>query len=396
MRIPSSMAALVLLLLACRPLVADTPEGRVQVFVLAGQSNMEGYGHVRTLPHLADLPGGSELLGRFRAPDGSWAVRDDVFVYFHSGATVGNLGVGFGAHRDFVGPELAFGTLMGDALDAPVLLIKTAWGGKDLHFDFRPPSAGKLPYPIDPAAFAERGGEAGVGESFRHIVTDVKDCLARMGELFPALKGRGYDIVGLVWFQGWNEMFPSKGCEFERVVADYPTLYADLVQDLEHELGVTRLPSVVGEMGVDGEQATGHIVELRKRQAEIATQPRLSGKVLFVRTADLWDPRLDEMQRREGEIRRAARDRVRPSVESRLKDTLEGKSDKERRELLDRTLNETIEATDEYKAWQRDWETIAGHWECHYWGSAPTYSRIGARLAHAMQDLLAQKNGDPK
>ena len=36
-----------------------------------------------------------------------------------------------------------FGTIMGEKYDAPVLLIKTAWGGKDVYCDFRSPSAGK-------------------------------------------------------------------------------------------------------------------------------------------------------------------------------------------------------------------------------------------------------------
>ena len=30
----------------------------------------------------------------------------------------------------------------------PVLLIKCAWGGKSLAVDFRPPSAGKVPYSL--------------------------------------------------------------------------------------------------------------------------------------------------------------------------------------------------------------------------------------------------------
>jgi hypothetical protein len=364
--------------------------GPVKVFILAGQSNMEGYGHVRTLPHLAALPGGKELLAKLTNPDGSWKVRDDVFVYFHSGQTVGNLTVGFGGGPEYVGPELAFGTLMGDRYEEPVLLIKTAWGGKDLHFDFRPPSAGELPYPIDAEALAKRGGTPAVGDCYRKMTADVKDCLSKMGTYFPALKGRTYEIVGLVWFQGWNEMFPAKGCEFERVVADYPALYADLVKGLEGEFKLRRLPSVVGEMGVDGELAKGRTVELRRRQAEIGQAPALAGKVRFVRTADLWDPRLDEMQAREQKIRKAAKESLRARVEAEMTPKLEGKTEKERRQMLDRAMDEAIEKTDEYRAWQKEWETIAGHWECHYWGSAPVYCRIGARLGEAMGELLRE------
>ena len=47
---------------------------------------------------------------------------------------------------DKIGPEFTFGLTMDAALDEPVLIIKTAWGGKSLHTDFRSPSAG--PYQL--------------------------------------------------------------------------------------------------------------------------------------------------------------------------------------------------------------------------------------------------------
>ena len=36
---------------------------------------------------------------------------------------------------------------MQEAQPGPILIIKTAWGGKSLHTDFRPPSAG--PYELN-------------------------------------------------------------------------------------------------------------------------------------------------------------------------------------------------------------------------------------------------------
>ena len=38
--------------------------------------------------------------------------------------------------------EFALGHHLGEAFDEPVLLVKTAWGGKSLQVDLRPPSAG--------------------------------------------------------------------------------------------------------------------------------------------------------------------------------------------------------------------------------------------------------------
>ena len=56
----------------------------------------------------------------------------------------GKLTVGYGSPK-CIGPELEFGNVVGDHYDEPVLLIKTAWGGRSLYRDFRPPSAGLPP-----------------------------------------------------------------------------------------------------------------------------------------------------------------------------------------------------------------------------------------------------------
>ncbi len=58
------------------------------------------------------------------------------------GEASGPLNTGYGPRPSAFGPEYAFGIMMEKALDQPILIIKTAWGGKSLHYDFRPPSAG--------------------------------------------------------------------------------------------------------------------------------------------------------------------------------------------------------------------------------------------------------------
>ncbi len=60
------------------------------------------------------------------------------------GLASGPLSTGYGARPTAFGPEYAFGILLEKHLDQPILIIKTAWGGKSLHYDFRPPSA--VPY----------------------------------------------------------------------------------------------------------------------------------------------------------------------------------------------------------------------------------------------------------
>ncbi|MDP6506651.1 MAG: sialate O-acetylesterase, partial [Planctomycetota bacterium] len=110
----------------------------VKVFILAGQSNMEGKANNALLEHQATDEKTKALFEHLRK-DGKWIVRDDVFIKYlkrHGGLTIG-----YGSPTR-TGVELEFGTVMGDHFDEPVILIKTAWGGHSLYKLFRSPSAG--------------------------------------------------------------------------------------------------------------------------------------------------------------------------------------------------------------------------------------------------------------
>ena len=133
---------------------------------------MEGYGGINTLDGLGEHPTLGGLAKKIRKDDGSFVERDDVFLYYYRGDQIirGPLTVGQGAGPDRIGPELMLGIDLGDYYEEPVLLIKTAWGGKDLYCDFRPPSAGKLSYQIP-------GAPREVGAAYRHMISEVHACL---------------------------------------------------------------------------------------------------------------------------------------------------------------------------------------------------------------------------
>ncbi len=90
-----------------------------------------------------------------RGADGQPTVCEHCWIsYFtgsgdNNGEGHGRLTAGYGSRQKpdqpngKIGPEFTFGLAMDAAFDEPVLLIKTAWGGKSLHTDFRPPSAGR-------------------------------------------------------------------------------------------------------------------------------------------------------------------------------------------------------------------------------------------------------------
>ena len=117
----------------------------LHVYILAGQSNMQGHGALRTIDWLGEDKEYGHLLEKLKNEDGSWSERKDVRIYYprnKSEIKKGNLTVGYGANDDKIGPELMFGQIVGDHYANPVLIIKTAWGGKSLAEDFRPPSSG--------------------------------------------------------------------------------------------------------------------------------------------------------------------------------------------------------------------------------------------------------------
>jgi len=263
--------------LACLPPAAgEAAQGPLKVFILAGQSNMEGHAVANTLDYLGEDPEHGALLKKIKKEDGSWVVRKDVWIWYLG--RKGDLELGYGAGSGeksafginlgkMFGPELAFGIVMGDHFENQVLLIKTAWGGKSIYRDFRPPSS---------------NGE--VGPFYTEMLEHVKDVLKNLKTHFPAYdEAKGYEVCGFLWFQGWNDMCNNQA------VPEYEENLANLVKDLRKELDLPKLPVVIGELGVNGPEAKGNMLAIRKAQAAVAERPELKGTVRFVKTSPYYD-----------------------------------------------------------------------------------------------------------
>jgi alpha-galactosidase len=260
--------------------------GPLKVFILSGQSNMEGHAAAGTLDYLGEDPKYGALLAKAKNKDGTFVLRDDVWVCYwnRTEERTGNLQPGFGAWRGdktamginvgkSFGPELGFGIVMGDHLKNQVLLVKIAWGGKSIYKDFRPPSS---------------GGE--VGASYLKLVEGVKDTLKNLKTLFPAYdEAQGCELAGLLWFQGWNDLVNAQA------VPEYERNLTNLIKDLRKELNVPNLPVVIGELGVGGPEAKGNMLEMRKAQAAVAANPDFKGTVSMVKTALYWDFEAEKM-----------------------------------------------------------------------------------------------------
>ena len=265
----------------------------IKVFILAGQSNMEGQGMVEgkdengkelpgTLTSMFMDPIKGPQLDHLRDQEGNWSTRNDVWVYDINefGTHKGPLGLGFGwdlGNKDWFGPELEFGHSLKRYMPNPLLIIKTAWGGKSLYDDFRPPSS---------------GGK--VGPYYTLMLNTVNSVLANLGNEFPNLKGQPFELGGFVWWHGWNDF-----CGPKSAVADYKMNLVHLIQDLRHDLHAPKLPVVIGEFtgpwGADCKEPAA--VAIRKAQADVANVAAFRRSVRFVETHDFVRTRAESPTR---------------------------------------------------------------------------------------------------
>ena len=216
----------------------------LKVFILAGQSNMEGQGEMYgTSPgHLEQVVANYPAAYGHLKDGGEWAVRDDVWISYKrlnaSAAKQGGLTAGYGANDHTIGPELQFGNSIGDFYDAPVLIIKTAWGGKSLYVDFRPPSSG---WPETPTA------DGDMGDYYQEMMNTIEAFKADPQSFCSAYNAAdGYEIVGFGWHQGWNDYVNSV------FTAAYEANMVNFIKDVRKDLGIANLPFVIATSGMVG------------------------------------------------------------------------------------------------------------------------------------------------
>jgi alpha-galactosidase len=259
-------------------------DGKLKIFILSGQSNMVGFGQVK-----GDLPGTMESCvkanpkdyGRLVDDKGAPVVRDDVWIVNISDAAnpqQGWLTTGFGASADHIGPEYGFGFEVGDYYEDPVLIIKSAWGGRSLSVNFLPPSAGSYPKP-------EKDGDAGF--HYAEILRHVKEITGNLKRYYPDYSGKGWEIVGFGWHQGWNDRID------QNAVNAYEGNLVHLIKDLRKDIGVANMPFVIANTGMGGwdipekapyKKKVEKLMNDQLAVADAAKYPEFKGNVAGVET----------------------------------------------------------------------------------------------------------------
>ena len=286
----STLVALLVFVSPLSAFAAEKPKP-VKVFILAGQSNMEGKAKMSLVDYQARQPATQDLFKHWLKDD-KWIERDDVWIKFLD--RKGKLTVGYGSPK-CIGPELEFGTVVGNHYQEQVLLIKTAWGGRSLSRDFRSPSAG---LPNDAALEKmladlkkQKGKENSTledvkkpfGASYRDMLAEVNGTLADLKNLFPDYADQGYEIAGFIWLQGWNDMINADA------TAEYTSNLTHFIRDVRKDLKVPALPFVIGQMGVDGLKPAANVTKFKDAQAAVVEVAEFKGNVALVKTDVFWD-----------------------------------------------------------------------------------------------------------
>ena len=378
----------------------------LKVFLLAGQSNMQGHAKVTTFEHIGMDPATAPMLAEMLGADGKPKVCERVWISSigcgkdDKAEQTGKLTAGFGASAEKIGPEFTFGLYMQKLTDAPILLIKTSWGGKSLNTDFRPPSAGAYVFnETQLAAFQKQGKDLAAmkaekakatGVYYRQMIEHVKMVLADLKRVVPGYdSAQGYELAGFAWFQGWNDMVDSGTYPNRDKPGGYDaygTAMAHFIRDLRKDLNAPKLPFVIGVIGVGGPTAEYGLDQqrykathqnLRDAMAAPAQLAEFKGNVAAVLTEKYWDQELTAAKAKDSAIRQQAKKlategKLKPAEEKAALDKLRatGLSERERQVL----------------------EKGISNFEFHYLGSAKILGGVGKGLAEA----LAELNSSPK
>lgn len=377
----------------------------LKVFILAGQSNMQGHAHVRTIDAMRLSKETAPILKEIRTADSSNLVCDRVWISSIGSSPeekIGKLSVGYGAEPrgPKIGPEYTFGVYMQKLLPGePILIIKTAWGGKSINTDFRPPSAGA--YEFNEAQLeqfkkqnkdvekiqADRAKASGV--YYRLMLDHVKKVLGDVKRVYPNYdEKQGYKLAGFVWFQGWNDMvdrgtYPNR--DQPGGYDEYSKVLTHFIRDVRKDLNSPELPFVIGVMGTGGptskygpkKQRYKNVHQnFRDAMAAPAKMPEFKGTVVNVLTEDSWDMELVALQEKEEAIKpKLAEIQQAVKAKTMTREAGQKASDK----LYAAAFNE------------KELDLLKGsvsNAEFHYLGSARIMTRIGKDFAEAMAKLV--------
>ena len=286
---------------------------KVKVFIIMGQSNTLEMGKVK-----GDKEGSleyavkKESLYPFMVDDaGDWTVREDVRnVHVMGSGGPGRTSV---KRNDWltvsggkIGIETGIGHQLGNAIDEPVLILKTAIGNRSLGWDLLPPGSPTYEYDLEVKNKATKELQtktfvyAGYGQSpdkwekgtepkaigwkaglqYDGDIARAKEVLSKLDEFYPGAKG--YEIAGFLWWQGDKDRY-NEG----HAAMDEKNLQ-NLIASLRKDFDAPKAKFVCATLGqTSKEKAKGNeklILDAMLAISDPSKYPELKGDVATVYT----------------------------------------------------------------------------------------------------------------
>lgn len=245
--------------LALFPSPATAQAEKVQVYILLGQSNMVGLGKIKgpegsletavkekkKYPYLVDAAG-------------DWAERKDVrYVRVMSGKGGGmqqfnNESMTVKTCKT-IGPEFGIAHVVGDATDAPVMILKSCIGNRSLGWDLLPPGSER--YEVDGKIYAgykdspdswEKGTEPKAiawyaGKQYDDDVSHAKQVLSDLNKFYPGQTQ--YEVAGFFFWQG------EKDCGNPVHASRYEQNLVQFIKQLRKDFNAPNAKFVLATLG---------------------------------------------------------------------------------------------------------------------------------------------------
>ena len=291
---------------------------KVKVFIIMGQSNTLEMGRVKggkkpegTLEYAVQ----NEKLYPFMVDDqGNWTTRKDVRNVHVMGS--GGPGKNSVKRNDWltvsggkIGIETGIGHQLGNALDAPVLILKSSIGNRSLGWDLLPPGSPSYEYELEIRNRKTKQVEkktfvyAGYGQSpdkwekgtepkpigwkaglqYDGDVARAKDVLKNLDKFYPG--ATGYEVAGFLWWQGDKDRYN------EGHAAMYEKNLNSLIAALRKDFDAPDAKFVCATLGqTSKENAKGNeklILDAMMAISDASKYPALKGDVATVYTHPL-------------------------------------------------------------------------------------------------------------
>jgi hypothetical protein len=254
----------------------------VKVFILMGQSNMVGLGKKAILETAVKE---KKKYAYLVDDQGKWVVRKDVrFVQFMQGkGLLKNDWMTISGNT--MGPEMGIGHRLGDALEEPVMILKSCIGNRGLGWDLLPPGSerflatkkdkaggektyvyagykDKPPFweadpakgkATEPPLWADKKGKVidwYAGKNYDEDTADAKKALADLSKYYPG--ATKYEVAGFFFWQGERDLGDPVHAE------NYEKNLVRFIKSLRKDFDAPSAKFVLGTLGEARKGASGN------------------------------------------------------------------------------------------------------------------------------------------